>query len=683
MKIIKKNSLEKELESEIPMFVKQFIGKQTMYTFIGTFGHNEKFIFTMRAEDTEGNISIGDATKIDPEDSKNLIMRAIQSFQEYLVQTLGYRRPQEKIRVHLILPTQVKEALKKWHEEASIRGHERIETAKKWFQRELEKLREKYSRKIAAINKTKNKQNKTKIWKKLAKIKQKYFNELDKLKTKFAEKIAIDKKKKTRTSLKILANIIVAIGIGCAFYTCVNSIANNIDSSQAAIEKLDISVTTQWIHNTADNIRAYADQILQDVNSGETVASNIENLLKGAATTLKGIASGLDTIADGITTIGNTIIGLADNILDTINTIRNYITQLEDYITNARTEIGTNLQNYLGEAGALILDARSYIAAKLQHMREHGVTFHEGTWGPITVNPDENGDGIADAYFTNDPSDAPEGAQIIELSSEHQELYGYQYVVITNPDNPAAISVIDYFQNGNDAGGPWATALANAGTHYHDLVKVDKLLEQAYTEITAAQTSASNADQSLQNAQNVIDSIKAKLDDIESYALQIKDKVGDFNNPAEGTLASYMNQIRVKSDAIMSEVSKIDTSVDSSDASQYLSVIRGSYSNIEENALNIKSEAYKLATDDETVSKYAVFVSDLSTTKENTGVFLNTAKNTLKYLAIVGPLIMLGVPFLGTFLLVRGVYRGIKALYKFVQYKPINPEFVAVITEIV
>jgi len=123
--------------------------------------------------------------------------------------------------------------------------------------------------------------------------------------------------------------------------------------------------------------------------------------------------------------------------------------------------------------------------------------------------------------------------------------------------------------------------------------------------------------------------------------------------------------------------------VDSSDASQYLSVIRGSYSNIEENALNIKSEAYKLATDDETVSKYAVFVSDLSTTKENTGVLLNTAKNTLKYLAIVGPLIMLGVPFLGTFLLVRGVYRGIKTLYKFVQYKPINPEFVAVITEIV
>jgi len=50
----------------------------------------------MRAEDTEGNISIGDATKIDPEDSKNLMMRAIQSFQEYLVQTLGYRRPREK-----------------------------------------------------------------------------------------------------------------------------------------------------------------------------------------------------------------------------------------------------------------------------------------------------------------------------------------------------------------------------------------------------------------------------------------------------------------------------------------------------------------------------------------------------------------------------------------------------------
>jgi len=240
-----------------------------------------------------------------------------------------------------------------------------------------------------------------------------------------------------------------------------------------------------------------------------------------------------------------------------VSIIRDYITQLETYISNARTEIGTNLQNYLGEAGTLILDARSYIAAKLQHMREHGVTFHDSGIGKITVNPDENGDGIADAYFTNDPSDAPEGAQIIELSPEHQELYGYQYVVITNPDNSYASAVIAYFQNGNDIAGPWATALANAGTHYHDLVKVDKLLEQAYTEITAAQTSASNADQSLQNAQNVIDSIKAKLDDIESYALQIKDKVGDFNNPAEGTLASYVSQIRVKSDAIMSEVSKI------------------------------------------------------------------------------------------------------------------------------
>ncbi len=622
--------------SEKPVFVRQYVGKKGIYTFLGSF--DEKFVFTIKVEDTEGNVSSGTSAEIDPEELGKVLDRAVEAYQDYLVATLPYRRAGEIPEVYLVLPNDIKKVLVQWHGKAVKRGAEKVRKANEWYAREKEKLDRKYLPKIQKLReelKEADFKKKRKLLKKLGELERKYNEELDELRRKRVEKMMVSKKKKAKTAAIIGGAILISVATANAIYTAGNIVVNNIDTAINNLDAIDTSAVDSWLQSIANDLRSYADS------------------LSGTEST-PGHASVLYDIADGIETVGKAISSLADSILDSISTMRDYVSQLENYISQARTEIGENLQQHLGDIGTALVDARNYISTKLQHMREHGVTYHDSN-GQITVNPDQDGDGVADVYFTNDPSDAPAGAQVIELSPDDQATYGYQYVVITNPDNDFANAVIQYFQNNDDFYGPWATALANAGTHYHDLTVVDSYLETAQVSLAAAQQSADNADQALQNAQNVIDQMKTVLDDMESYANQIKEKVGDFQaeQPVEGTLAYYAKQIDSEADAI--------------------AAIGG----------EIRAKADELVNTNTDASAYAAFVADLDSKKQAIKNVLNIAKGTAIYIAKWGPLIALGLPFVTTYLIARGIYKGAKLAYKLVKYKPLDAETVAVFTKVV